>query len=80
MLGTWSIDWEYSYPDINSPSIQQEGSVWSIIIEPKAKKGKNIFNVFGTGDNGKIVPLRHGGRDGARRLRGTIDRIRTSQT
>ena len=76
VLGNWSLDWEYSFPEITGPPAvgRDDEGRWYIILEPKEKKKSSFF--FGSGDNGKKVYICS--RENARQLANTIEEIRTT--
>ena len=79
VLGSWTVDWEYSYAEITGPPPcgQEMGDRWYIVIKPKEEKKGGLFGVFGGQNSGKKVFVTS--REAARSLARTIESIRTSQ-
>ena len=72
MMGNWSIDWEYSLPEITGPPAVEndndEDHKWYLYIKPKEEK-KRTLGVFGGNTQKKVtMPNRHAAKELANKI------------
>jgi len=80
VLGSWSVEWEFEFSQIQGPpSVQEEGGRWYIIILPKEEK-KNMLGSLFSKSSGKKVFLPAGStKNSAQLLARVIEELRTSE-